>query len=351
MAITALYYRHLWLLLALAGLTACVEPIEVRVPETAKSLVVDGRITNEPGPYTVRLTYTSAYAEGSAGVNLMVNGANVIISDDAGTSEALTEKSPGVYVTQTSGIQGQIGRSYTISIQTPDGRKYQSRPDLLKPVAAIDSVYTSFNDGSNGQPRGFRVFLDVQDPATTNDFYRWDWTHYRHRVYCNEEEDFNVCCGPCWAITRCTDCIIIGADNLVNGNKISGQLLTTVPYSSISKYFLLIEQASLTKEAYRFWNAVAQQSKGVGSTFDPPPAPIPGNIYCVSDPDVVALGFFWASGITTRSVAIRREGVGQSPDGSNFPPPPREIIGLPPRCLPCPETPSNTAILPKGWIW
>ena len=77
---------------------SCIDPIDFSKGNNSKNLVVDGLITSEPGPYVVYLTRTTDYSSTGEFVE-EVEGAIVIISDDLGNSESLTQIFPGVYKT------------------------------------------------------------------------------------------------------------------------------------------------------------------------------------------------------------------------------------------------------------
>jgi hypothetical protein len=343
----------LMLLLALL-LTTCVERIGVNLPEATDRLVVDGLISTKPGPYSVRLTRTARYTTGSEGTNVRVRGAKVRISDDAGNSEELQESSPGLYQTKPEGIQGQTGRSYTLHIETAEGKKYQSRPELLKPTTGVENIYYEFVNEAPGIEEGFYVYIDTPDPAATEDYYRWNWVHYEKIPYCLVETQppgliiARNCCEDCWDIARCNNCINIASDRLINGNMLSRQLLTVVPYSSKSKYFLYYEQQSLTRDAFKFWKSLEEQSKNVGGIFDKPPATVRGNIFSLLDEDEVVLGYFGASDIKPASIQVDRSGIPKNPSG----PPavvPSPTSGPPPPCYPCEESPARTRSTPPLW--
>jgi hypothetical protein len=65
------------------------------------------------------------------------------------------------------------------------------------------------------------------------------------------------------------------------------------------KHFYNVAQHAITKEAYEYWETVKKIAQPSGSIFDTPPAPIPGNIYNVNDPDEQVLGFFELSAVDT----------------------------------------------------
>lgn len=335
-------------------LTTCVEPVNVDLGEPVKRLVVDGLITTKPGPYSVRLTNTAKYTSSSEGTNFVVRGAKVTLSDDTGYTEQLTEVSAGTYQTSANGIQGQIGRTYTLHIET-EGKQYESRPELLRPTTGADKVYAEFKEEAPGVEEGFYVYLDTQDPVQTEDFYRWNWVHYvRENICFNEiippstQPTVLDCCGNCWNIIRCNGCVNIASDTYSNGTTISRQLLAIVPYTSRSKYFLYYEQLSLSRDAFKFWRGLEQQTNNVGGIFDAPPSIIRGNIFNVNDDTEVVLGLFGASDVKPGFINVDRSGIVKPPTS----PPPvirPPLNGPPPPCYPCMESVIRTANTPPLW--
>ena len=65
---------------------SCISPFDVDVDEGAKILVVNGMITDEPGPYTVKLNKTTSYGGHFSDVHKDIPGATVSITDDLGFS-------------------------------------------------------------------------------------------------------------------------------------------------------------------------------------------------------------------------------------------------------------------------
>ncbi len=181
--------RSFIIILVFLVVPSCIDPLYFDKGETTKSLVVDGLITNEPGPYVLYLTRTTEY--NSYYVNAEeVEGAIVLISDDKGNSELLTESYvPGIYKTDPDGIRGIPGRYYKIKIETPDGMQYESGPELLNTVPGIDTVYyerqknQEMDDNNIVQTfEGFQIYFDTADPENDKNYYMWTWigTHEVH---------------------------------------------------------------------------------------------------------------------------------------------------------------------------
>lgn len=119
------------------------------------------------------------------------------------------------------------------------------------------------------------------------------------------------------------------SDNLFDGNSIH-QPIVLIPFFSGTKYLVTIEQQSLTKSAYDFWELVDEQNNNVGSVFDTPPARIRGNLYNVTNPDDVVLGYFGASDFSKGHIILDRNGV-----------PPTSLLRTYPRNIFC-ETLTNS---------
>lgn len=331
----------------------CVSKYDPKITENTPKLVVDGLITDQPGPYQIRLQYSYPYTN-QMSVST-IGGATVEISDDKGITEKLIDRGQGLYETAANGIRGEVGRKYTISIKTPEGKKYVSQPELLKPVAEFGRVYTEFQATQSPTLRGqFNVFLDVKDSETPNDFYRWKWTHYEKLTYCYYLfttlnggaiiRERSECCESCWKVEACNGCVILANDRLTNGKTITGISLGKIPYDAVSNYFMVFEQHSLTAEAYQFWKAIDSQINNSGGIFDLPPATVNGNIFCTSHPEDQVLGYFGASSVVYKPMYVPR---------NNATSPPLQLYDAPwtdvNRCVKCQESPYRTAKQPRGW--
>ena len=344
-------YKRVLLVFLFVLLSQCITEFDPRLTDQNPKLVVDGLITNQPGPYSVRLSYSSAYNNKPI-LGFFPFQAQVYIKDDTGAEELLRYTSNGYFKSETNGIRGVAGRQYWVSIILPDGTEYESAHELLNPVPQIDTIYSIYQELNAGFMRGkFEIFLDTSDPPDEINYYRWSWSHYESKTVCDITYDFPPltkvswgCCVPCWSFIKCEGCINIGSDRLINGKKISRQYLLDVSYNSVDPYYLLIEQQSLTKNGYEFWEKVRSQVTNSGGVFDTPPIAIKGNVTNVNNPDEKVLGYFGASSVYYKYFYVNRLSVGKPPYGQQVGPPP--ILRS---CKPCIEEFSVTAKRPPGW--
>lgn len=332
--------------------SACVTPYNPNIQDSTPRIVVEGLITDQPGPYRVRITRSGAFSNDlTLGATPGVGGAVVYATDNLGNRINFTELGAGNYFTG-SGVRGVVGRSYTLRIRLADGREYISEPDLLRPVPPIDSVYSEYDPAA----RRFNVFVDLTDSPTPGEGYLWNWTNYDLIQVCQPMELgggtpvlCRDCCTRCWTVNQCTNCANVAGDQFVNGNQIKRQLITSAPYDSRGRYYLLIEQRSLSPQAFRFWNSLRAQSNSTGGPFDAAPAPVLGNVTNVADADERVLGFFGASGVIYRPYWVDRSNVADFP-GIGARPNCLSVMGPPPPCAPCEELAGRrTGRTPPNW--
>ena len=84
-----IFIKYSLIITSLFWLCGCIEPYDVKIDKQEKMLVVNGLITNEPGPYTIKLTTSYNYGDYFGAVDPYVDGATVSIQDETGNSEIL----------------------------------------------------------------------------------------------------------------------------------------------------------------------------------------------------------------------------------------------------------------------
>ena len=73
---------------------------------------------------------------------------------------------------------------------------------------------------------------------------------------------------------------------------------------AFGKHYIDIGQHSLTGEAYKFAERFKEQQTRTGTTLDPLPASIKGNVFNAADSNDFALGYFSASSVTHKRVIL-----------------------------------------------
>lgn len=318
------------------SLTACIERINFNVDNVGGSnalLVIDGNITDRPGPYTVRI-FRALNVDDDLRKASPFLAKRVTISDDNGISEELTSTSDGVYQSDPNGLRGAVGRSYTLRVEAFDGTIYESTPEKIFPASSIDQVYHEFvsNKPLNGETNyGFRIFIDSKSSPGDSEFIRWRFTGayqvesfpQKNHLLCNccmmtGPPDPISCSGYIYSgsslrqIEECTCCSGWSIDNELKPQLNDNDIQSNGEYKKIevgyvpfeywsfahNKYMVRVDQMSLTRDAYEFWKIIKDQKEGISSLFQPSFGKVKSNIMS-SNPNRPVAGFFYASSVKT----------------------------------------------------
>ncbi|MDO1444874.1 DUF4249 domain-containing protein [Rhodocytophaga aerolata] len=255
-------------------LSACQEVIEVPLDNTNPKLVVEGAITNQPGPYYVKLSQTGDFY--STAPAPKVTDAVVTISDDAGNSEVLTHLSdqPGTYA--TSSLQGETGRTYTLTI-VHEGQNYQAQSKLL-PVTNIDKLEVRFVPESPTKDEGYYIYFFAKEPQGETNYYRF-------MVYEND------------SLYNSINDLLVSNDDFIKGDIENLELGYAFQLNDEVK----LEMHSISKEVYDYYIGLINIYNNDGGLFSPPPVNPPSNI------SNGALGVFRASSVVSQTVTITGE--------------------------------------------
>lgn len=145
---------------------SCEKVIDIDLNQAAARLVVTANITDEPGPYYVRLARTVNFDAANNDFPA-VPGAIVTVADDHGNSELLTEVTPGVYETRIT--QGVHGRTYTLTVLF-DGVEYKAISTMPRPVSLSD---LSLEEGGFIGEQEQEVVAWFRDTPGVKNYYRF----------------------------------------------------------------------------------------------------------------------------------------------------------------------------------
>lgn len=253
-------------------LSSCLEVMDLKHEDNEPVLIVDGVITDQPGPYQVRLSTTISFNADEP--DLDVENATVSISDDQGNDDLLIHVGDGIY--ETSTIQGEVGRTYELTIEH-EGRIYTSQSTML-PVSEIAETASYFRRATTFYDEGYYVAMAalVSDPDRIN-YYRW-------KIYKND------------SLYSGTEDIIVAEDEYIDD---SFEFEFSYPFELDDE--VKIEMSSLNKDAYDYYNGLIEVLSSDGGLFSPPPVNAPTNI------SNGALGLFQANAVSTATVTIREE--------------------------------------------
>ncbi|WP_336517314.1 DUF4249 domain-containing protein [Pollutibacter soli] len=286
--------------------TSCIKDVEVPLRFEGERLVVEGQISNEPGPYNIRLTLSGAVAAGTAvPEEKQVTDAQVSVRDDQGKIIPFVHTGSGFYQSDDPSFIGEVGRSYSADIRLADGRNFISLPEKILTPVQMDSFQIRFvPDYNRFHPAYFRTYIYTTDPADQENYYKWEAYGYTRR------KTLGVGCGfYCIMFDKClqyrTDNeMSIMSDADINGGRIIDKGISNSYIFDYGTHFIDFSQLSISKSYFQFLQQYVDQVARTGSIFDPLPASIKGNIVNAANQNEYALGYFSARSAVHKKVII-----------------------------------------------
>ena len=300
------------------------------VPENI--LVVEGLLTDTPGPHYVKLFRSAPFNQQQN--QLPLQNAVVQVEDNAGHIEIFNEVTPGNYQS-TQGFRAIPERKYTLKIITPDGEQYYSRPQLLIPVAReIESLTGKYMDDkivetptNEGEViieyiEAIEVLGDVWNIPGTFPRMRFEvdvmiqyWMMEEQRNPNNPDPPVFFCrirnrTGDYPNITKAREHNV--SRDIVNHNfgyipKEKKYYQGTRSFGYIDRRIIILDQYSLNEESYNYYRNLEKLINAEGKLFDPVAVRLDGNLYSSDDETKIALGFFEVSGKASSTFAMNPE--------------------------------------------
>jgi len=183
-------------------------------------------------------------------------------------------------------------------VNTPDGNDYQSTYDTLLACPSIDSIYYEVKSQGTSDPEqtlyGIQFYNDVTGTAETSRNFRyiltetWQYTspYIAQYIWWG---------GPVIPVSRDTIYTCYMSDSVPELFSASTSSLSVniLKHNSLNfvtnetprlktKYSLLVEQQSLTNEAFHYWDRMKSQSADAGGLYESQPSSTTGTTSSVS---------------------------------------------------------------------
>jgi hypothetical protein len=290
-------------------LFSCYEPyLPPDVNNSSSYLVVDAFINATDGSATVRLSHTIPLA--STDTLDQVNNATVVLRDDSDHTSGLKFQGDGLY--SATGIEITSDRKYQLVISR-DGKTYQSDLVPVESTPPIDSVSWSTEKDN------LFININTHDPTNESRFYRWKFTEtweylspYQSAFLIRNDSIVsrprNQDIHRCWK-SMPVQKIAIYTTNYLSNDIVSNFNIHIIPSNSLklsNKYSILVQQQTLTKTAYTYWQNIKKTTESLGGIYDPLPGAVSGNIHCTTNPERV-IGFFSIGQVSEKRIFITRD--------------------------------------------
>ena len=307
-------------LLIIVFLSGCIKPFDPEIEDgSTDNFVVQGMVSTKSGWQEVTVSRASSVNDATF---LPVSDCVVEITDDLGQSYMLEENNTGVYRIWLNSGDLVPGRSYRVSIITPDGSTLQSDFDQLPTSPLVNDVYFNIQDIPTNDPdvftHGIQFYVDLISDKNDSKYYRWKLTEtweyhaqYPKKIFYNGS--VQELSPPDWSQNVCyrtllVDQIFTLSTTNFEGNSFNGFPLHFVDNASSRLsvlYSLLIEQIALSESAYNYWEDLRLNNSQDGGLYNTQPIAIKGNLVNITNPEKDVLGFFQASTVTTKRIFVQ----------------------------------------------
>ncbi len=280
---------------------SCISPFEPKGASVEGLLVIEGDIILND---TTVITLTRSTSIASTQPKQYVYAATVWVeSSDGGKYYGVPKVENGVltYLIPTAGLS--TSAQYRLKVNTPNGGQYESKfvpaletSDIEDVTWSVDPVYKTTT---------FMVTSKSSDHSSN--YYRWNYTEdweftsrYSTLVYYDAKKNEIVD-----SLVYFYYCYKKGVSNgicVANTTELNENRVYKKPIATFSRYddrlsvlySMEVEQRSLTREGYLYWDNLGKNSSELGGIFSPQPTEMRGNITCTSNPDEIVLGFISA---------------------------------------------------------
>lgn len=312
-------------------LVQCEDYYVPEIEEMPRALVVEAMLTDEPGYFSVRLSRTSTFDGRS--YSYTERNARMYLWSMENESYNFFEQSAGMYRTHDS-VFTKPGHHYLLWIETQNGEIYRSETQVMPektPIQQIelsDSVFREVNYNYWGEPyvRDFEgIYFSVLPEMPTNTdvgfLYQWKSLINYHVHSAELPLEFNY---YCWKKVSSNTIYVYDYYQGLSGNTLLLDNLHFLSYYNISpepldssrfegtvqqaishSIYYKLKQHTINSDAAAFWRSVKKQSEASGKLFDPVEEELSSNIYCESNPDICAHGYFYTAATTQKTIAIK----------------------------------------------
>jgi len=259
---------YLYLYCFILLLTSCDKVITLPIKDNEAKVVIEANITDEPGPYFVRLTRSINLNE--TNIYPVIENGTVVISDNTGIKDTLKYSKDGIYKTKL--IQGVYGRTYNLEVNV-EGKNFTATTTMPSKVYLDSLRINTFS--FNGKTQ-YSIIPVYTDPMELGNNYR-----FIQKINDTLDNNYNIF-----------------NDNLNNG-KINQRPLgggnkdLTIKNLDI----VSVEMQCLSKSAHLYYYTLTQQNGG-GPGGGTAPTNLPNNIIGG------ALGLFSAYTTQTKTILI-----------------------------------------------
>jgi hypothetical protein len=258
--------KAFFILISVLLTAGCEKEITLDLEDKSGSIVIEGNITDQPGPYYIRITRSVAFTESNK--YPPITNAVVTISDNQGHSEILTYESDGRY--KTSSLVSVPGNTYTLHVSA-DGKDYTAQSTMPAPVNLDGLIQDSMSIGGKTT---YTILPVYTDPEQLGNRYLFILS-----IQYKDKKSIQVF-----------------SDNINNGMANQRSLFPALEKDDeiLPGNVIHVDMQCIDSDVYTYYSALVQISGGSVTPADPP-----------SNISSGALGYFSAHTISSKSLVIK----------------------------------------------
>lgn len=307
--------KKLFLYLALLPLlSGCISDFTPEVKGMAGILVVDGMITS--GESVFRLS-RSISITGDLRDNDAISDAVLNIERSDGVLFEARQDEKGVYKIQNGEFDFNLAYRLNLAV---DNKQYQST--FLKPLFTPEIDSLSYQKRGREEP--VTIHLSSHAGKDSPPYYRWSYKEnweVQSPLYANAREEgfgniiwHNPCTSDnlyhCW-VKDSSKILLIGTTEKLAENRLAEHKLFEISAADERLsilYHVEISQMQIRKEAYGYFKMLQEEIERTGSIFSPVmSAGDNGNIFNISDPDELVIGYVEVTSSTRKGMYLSYE--------------------------------------------
>lgn len=301
---------------------ACVEPFYPNIEaQRAQRYVVVGQVRDDTAWQTVQVSATAPLTEPNY---TPIDDCQVSIWDDSGNRFPLHSVGDGRY----EGVVGLEymgpGIAFRVEVLTPDNQLLRSAYDTMPAAPPMGRVHWAIETeelpgANNEKQQVVQFYYDYSGQSEHSRYARLSLheTWERHMAFPIE----NIYAGRitrifppdysyyyCWNTNSHPDLFTISTLGFDRNEYRDFRLHSVSNRTSRLSvlYSLLVEQQSLSEQAYFFWDQMRQNSQTSGGLYGTQPLQVQGNLSNTTQPDNPVVGFFSASSVRTQRIFVPR---------------------------------------------